>query len=175
MRFVKLGLVALLIPALTGCGYRLAARKGDAGAGQTFAVPTFVNSTNPGTYRIEQRLSEAVRRELARRTHYKVTAAGSGDVVLTGEVLSYGTSPTIFDDRGRATQYALGLTMKVRVVETATGKVLFENVAMPFRETFQLSQNASDFVPEDPAAVDRLAGSFASSIVAAVVHRNEVQ
>ena len=169
MRFLKLASVAIFVLVISGCGYRLAARKGDAGAGQTFAVPTFANNTT--TYRIEQRMSEAVRRELARRTHYKITAGDTGDVVLTGEVVDYGTSPTVFNDTGRATQYALALTMKVRVVETATGKVLFENPSMPFRETFQLSQNASDFVPEDTAAVERLAGSFASSIVASLVHR----
>jgi hypothetical protein len=42
---------------------------------------------------------------------------------------------------------------------------------MTYRETFQLSQGAIDFVPEDPAAVSRLASRFASEIVAAVVHR----
>jgi hypothetical protein len=61
--------------------------------------------------------------------------------------------------------------MKVSITETATGKVLFENANMPFRETFQLSRNPGDFVPEDPAAVDRLASRFASAVVASLVHR----
>jgi outer membrane lipopolysaccharide assembly protein LptE/RlpB len=160
---------SLLIVTLGGCGYRLASRKGDVGKGQTIAVPTFVNSTY--TYRIEQRMTESVRKELARRTHYKVTSADTGDVVLRGEVLSYTTSPTVFDPSGRAAQYALGLSMKVSITESATRKVLFENSAMSFRETFQLSQNAGDFVPEDPAAVDRLAASFASAVAASLVHR----
>jgi outer membrane lipopolysaccharide assembly protein LptE/RlpB len=161
--------LSLLVVVLSGCGYRLASRKGDVGNGQTIAVPTFNNITY--TYRIEQRMTESVRRELARRTHYKVTSADTGDVVLRGEVLSYSTSPTVFDPSGRAAQYALGLTMKVSITESATGKVLFENGSMSFRETFQLSQNAGDFVPEDPAAVDRMASSFASAVVAALVHR----
>jgi outer membrane lipopolysaccharide assembly protein LptE/RlpB len=161
--------LSLLLVILSGCGYRLASRKGDVGSGQTIAVPTFVNSTY--TYRIEQRMTESVRKELARRTHYKVTSADTGDVVLRGEVLSYNTAPTVFDPSGRAAQYALGLSMKVSITDSATGKVLFENGSMTFRETFQLSQNAGDFVPEDPAAVDRLAASFASSVVASLVHR----
>ena len=159
----------LLIVSLSGCGYRLASRKGDVGTGQTIAVPTFINGTY--TYRIEQRMTESVRKELARRTHYRVTSGETGDVVLKGEVLSYNTSPTVFDPSGRAAQYALGLSMKVLITESATGKVLFENGSMTMRETFQLSQNAGDFVPEDPAAIDRLAESFASAVVASLVHR----
>jgi len=164
------GLVlSLLVVIVSGCGYRLASRKGDVGNGQTIAVPTFINSTY--TYRIEQRMTESVRKELARRTHYRVTSADTGDVVLRGEVLGYSTAPTVFDPSGRAAQYALGLSMKVLITESSTGKVLFENGAMTVRETFQLSQNSGDFVPEDPAAVDRLAESFASAVVASLVHR----
>ena len=169
MRFRELIVSILLAGALAGCGYRVAARKGDAGKSQTIAVPTFTNSTL--TYRIEQRMTESVRKELARTTHYTVTSASTGDLVLRGEVLDYNTSPTVFDPSGRAAQYALGLSMKVSITETATGKVLFENPSMTFRETFQLSRNPGDFVPEDPAAVDRLASRFASSVVAFLVHR----
>ena len=169
MRFRKLVLPLLMVACLTGCGYRLAARKGDVGSGQTISVPTFINGTS--TYRIEQRMSESVRKELARRTHYRVTSEDTGDVVLRGEVLGYNTSPTVFDLSGRAAQYALGLSMKVSITERATGKVLFENNSMNLRETFQLSQSAGDFVPEDPGAVDRLAESFASAVVASLVHR----
>jgi len=152
----------------SGCGYRLAARKGDIGTGRTLAVPTFVNVTN--SYRIEQRLSEAVRQEFARSTHYKVTSENTGDVVVKGEVSSYGTSPSVFDERGRAAQYAVSIQMKVSVTEAATGKVLFRNDTMAFRDYFQLSPNSNDFVPEDPAALSRMAERFASTIVAALVH-----
>jgi hypothetical protein len=169
MRLRELIVSILLASCVAGCGYRVAARKGDAGQRQTIAVPTFTNSTL--TYRIEQRLTEAVRKELARTTHYTVTSESTGDLVLQGEVLGYNTSPTVFDPSGRAAQYALGLNMKVSITETATGKVLFENANMPFRETFQLSRNPGDFVPEDPAAVDRLASRFASAVVASLVHR----
>ncbi len=123
MRFRKLVFLALLVALLTGCGYRLAARKGDAGAGQTIAVPTFANSTS--NYRIEQRMSEAIRKEFARNTHYKVTSGDTGDLVLRGEVLGYSTTPTVLDERGRAAQYAVSLILKVSVTETATGKALF--------------------------------------------------
>ena len=169
MKFGKLVFTAVLVALLAGCGYRLAARKGDAGAGQYIAVPTFANSTS--NYRIEQSISEAIRKELARNTHYKVTSGDTGDLVLRGEVLGYGTTPTVLDEGGRAAQYAVSIVLKVLVTETATGKHLFQNDAMVFRETFQLSRAAGDFVPEDPAALQRLATQFASSLTANLVHR----
>ena len=169
MPFPKLVFSALLFAALASCGYRLAARKGDAGAGQTIAVQTFTNLTN--RYRIEQGVSDAIRKELARTTRYKVSSGDSGDIVVSGEVLGYGVSATVVDERGRASQYTISVLLKVLVTETASGKALYRNDAMTFRETFQLSQSSTDFVPEDPAAVSRLATRFASEIVAAIVHR----
>lgn len=169
MRFGKLVLPLVMLSLCAGCGYRLAARKGDAGTGQTIAVPTFVNTTT--NYRIEQRISEAVRKELARSTHYKVISGEAGDVVVRGQVLDYNTTPTVVDDNGRAAQYAMSVGLKVVVTETATGKTLLQNDSMSFRESFQLSSDAGQFVPEDPAALDRLGTRFASAIVAALVHR----
>ena len=49
----------------------------------TIAVPTFANRTTG--YRIEQRLAEAVRQELIRRTRFTVNSQESADVVVTGE------------------------------------------------------------------------------------------
>ena len=167
MRFGKLAFF-LLFALLVGCGYRLAARKGDVGSGRTFAVPTFVNNTN--SPRLEQRISEALRQELTRSTHYKVTSAGSGDVVMKGEVIGYGPSPTVFDEQGRAAQYVVTLTLKILVTDQSTGKTLFQNDGMSFRDNFQLSQTPGDFVPEDPAALRRIAERVASAVVAALVN-----
>ena len=169
MRFGKLALPLVVFALFTSCGYRLAARKGDAGAGQTIAVPTFANNTT--SYRIEQRISEAVRKELARTTRYKVTSGEAGDVVVRGQVRDYSTTPTVVDANGRAAQYAMSVALKVLVTDTATGKTLLQNDSMGFRESFQLSPDAAQFVPEDPAALDRLAARFASAIVTALVHR----
>jgi len=168
MRIGKLAFPLLLL-LLTGCGYRLAARKGDVGKGRTIAVPTFANKSTG--YRIEQRVSEAIRRELVRQTHYTVTSAETADVVVTGEVLNYSnTSPSVFAPSGRASQYVIAMDLKIQATETATGKVLFRNDLMTFRDSFQLSQSPAEFVPEDPAAIDRFTARFASSFVASLVH-----
>ena len=59
--------------------------------------------------------------------------------------------------------------MSVRLTDSASGKVLFQNDRWTFREVFELAQNSSDFVPEDTPAVERLARRFASTLVASVL------
>ena len=160
--------VYLFLAALSGCGYRLANKNLGGGEGRTIAVPTFSNQTT--TYRIEQRLTEAVRQELVRRTRFKVLPDTSGDLVMTGEVLNYGAVPVIFNQQGRGSAYTMLVDLNVRLTDTKTGKVVFRNDHWTFREIFELSQTSSEFVPEDTAALDRLSRRFASSLVASVMH-----
>jgi hypothetical protein len=165
-------LILLLLLLLSSCGYRLAARKGGSGEGRTIAVPTFANRAPTGGYRVEQRISEAIRKELVRKTRYHVTSEETGDVVMAGELLNYvNTSPTVFNDKGRASQYAISVLLKVVVTDKATGKVLFRNDAWEHRDSFQLAPNAGDFVPEDPAAVARVADRLAAALVASLLHQ----
>jgi hypothetical protein len=153
---------------VSSCGYRLAGKKLDNGRGQTIAVPTFGNKTT--IYRLEQRLSEAVRRELIRRTRFDVVSEPSGDVVVAGEVVSFSAIPVIFNPQGRGTSYSILVDMSVRLIDTRTGAVVFQNDHWTFREVFELAQVSADYVPEDTAAMDRLARRFASSLVASMLH-----
>lgn len=152
--------------SVAGCGYRLAGQRlnnVNNGQGRTIAIPTFTNRST--TYRIEQRLSEAVRLELIRRTRYKVVPENTGDVVVSGEVLSVNATPILFNERGRASSFGLLVDVSIRVTDSRTGNVLFQNDRWTFREIFALAQNSAEFVPEDTAALDRLARRFAFSFV----------
>jgi outer membrane lipopolysaccharide assembly protein LptE/RlpB len=161
-------LISLVCLAASGCGYHLANSQLNEGAGSTIAVPTFINRTT--TYRIEQRLAEEVRRELIRRTRFKVVSDNAGDLLMSGEVLGYNAVPVIFNQQGRGSAYTMLVDLSVHVTDTRTGKVLFQNDRWSFREVFELSQSSSEFVPEDTAALDRLARHFASSLVASLLH-----
>ena len=157
----------LVLPLASGCGYHLAGSALNAGQGRTLAIPTFINRTT--NYRIEQRLSEAVRREFIRRTRYKVVAVESGDLVLAGEVLNVVAVPIIFNDQGQASSYAVLVDITVRLVDSRTKAVIFQSPRWTFRDVFQLSPSSSQFVPEDVPALDRLAERFASTLVASVL------
>jgi hypothetical protein len=161
-------LLVLFVFLPPGCGYRLANKNFNGGQGQTIAVPTFTNRTT--AYRIEQKLSEAVRQELVRRTRYNVVAGDTGDVVMSGEVLNYVGVPVTFDQQGRGSTYEMLVDLKILVTDTKTGKELFRNDRFTYREVFELAQTSGDFVREDPAAQDRLSRRFASSIVATLMH-----
>jgi hypothetical protein len=160
----------MLSACFAGCGYRLASKKFDGGEGRTIAIPTFTNRTT--TYRIEQRLTEAVRREFIRRTRFRVIPETSGDVLVNGEVLSFTAVPIIFNEQGRGSSYSILVDLNVKLIDTMTGATLFQNDRWTFRDVFELAQNSGEFVPEDAAAIDRLARRFASSLVATVLHSN---
>ena len=115
-------------------------------------------------------MTEAVREELIRRTRFKVVPDSAGDLVMTGEVLNYGAVPVIFNQQGRGSAYTILVDLNVRLTDTRTGKIVFQNPRWTFREVFELSQSSTEFVPEDSAALDRLARRFASSLVASVMH-----
>ncbi len=167
MRIAKI-LVLAIVLAMGGCGYRLANKRANAGAGKTIAVPTFTNVTT--VYRVEQRVSEALRRELIQRTQYKVVSGDVGDVLVSGDLLGYGAFATTIT-AGKASSYTISLTMRIVVKDTHTGQVLFQNPSWTFRENFELAPTSTEFVPEEPAAVDRVSKSFASSLVAALLSR----
>lgn len=166
MRFAKL-VLPILILITAGCGYQLTNKRANAGDGRTISVPTFTNSTTQ--YRVEQRLSESLRRELVRRTRYKVVSGSTGDVQVSGEVVGYAAFPNTII-AGRASSYIISVELKIVVTDTRSGKVLFRNDHWDFRENFELAPNSAEFVPEEPAAVDRIGATFASSLVAALLN-----
>jgi len=168
MRFLKLAL-PLWVLILGSCGYQLTTKRANAGDGRTIAVPTFTNATT--TYRVEQRLSESLRRELVQRTRFKVVSGDSGDVLVSGVVLGYGASPSTINS-GRASSYIISVEVRITVTDTRSGEVLYQNPSMRFQENFEMAPNSGQFVPEEPAAVDRVASAFASSLVAFLVNRN---
>jgi hypothetical protein len=163
--------VLLVCTVIAGCGYRLSGQRSNSGQGRTIAVPTFTNqSTN---YRIEQLLAEAVRLELIQRTRYNVVSESAGDVVVFGHVLGVSATPILFNEQGRASSFGVIVNLSIRVIDSQTGAVLFQNDAWTFREIFELAQNSAEFVPEDTAALDRLARRFASSFVATFLDRRQ--
>jgi len=167
MRIAKILVLAIVLTS-SGCGYHLANKPANAGAGKTIAVPTFTNVTT--VYRVEQRVSEALRRELVQRTRYKVVSGEAGDVLISGDLLQYTAFPTTIT-AGKASSYTISLTIRIVVKDTHTGEVLFQNPAWTFRENFELAPTSTEFVPEEPAAVDRVSKTFASSLVAALLSR----
>jgi outer membrane lipopolysaccharide assembly protein LptE/RlpB len=160
---------AILVFSL-GCGYHTAGHAVTMPEGvHTIAIPAFVNQTQ--TYRIEQRLTGAVVREMVLRTHYRIVndSADSADATLRGTVLSTSTSPLTYDSQtGRASTMLVVVSMKVSLTDRQ-GKVLYENPSYLFREEYQISRELTSFFEEDSPALERLSQEFARTLVSNVL------
>jgi outer membrane lipopolysaccharide assembly protein LptE/RlpB len=164
--FGQLLLATSLVLLLPACGYHV----GGQGAAlppdiKTIAVPAFRNDTQE--YRIEQKLTSAVVRELIERTQFRVTThPRDADAVLYGTVKRIFQGVVTLNPRtGSATALQLTVVAGVRLVDKHTGKVVFFNPDYVFREQYQISQAASTLIEEDPAAIDRLSQDFARTLV----------
>lgn len=157
-----------------GCGYSLAGRGSFLPAYiRAIGVPLFTNSTQ--VFQVEQRVTERVRTELIGRGRYTVQPAATGvDAVLSGEITSITLTPAAFTAEQQASRYVLTLVARVEFKDLKTGKVLWSNPAMPFREEFDVTtaNAATDpnaFFGQDVNALDRLATEFARTLVSAIL------
>lgn len=163
--FCQLIVAVCLLPSLS-CGYRVAGRGDRLPPGvKTIAVPVFINSTRK--FKIEQRVSAAITRELLERTKYQITTdVSTADIVLKGEIKDVRSGAVAFDQRtGRATTLQVQVTSKVDLIEQLSKKSVFSNHNYIFREQYQVSQNPSALFEEEDPALDRLSRDFARTLV----------
>jgi len=161
-------MVMLLLSA--ACGYHTAGHSVTLPANvQTIAIPAFVNQTQ--TYKIEQKLTAAVVREMVTRTHYHVLnePSDSADAILRGTVISTSTSPLTYDSQtGRASSALVVVTARVTLTDRQ-GKILYQNPSYLFREEYEVSRELSSFFEEDSPALQRLSREFARTLVSNVL------
>ncbi len=156
--------------AAAGCGYHVAGHAAKLPSDwNTIAVPAFKNDTT--RYRIEQRFTEAVIRELIMRTKFHIVQdAQSADAVLRGEVLSIDTSPVLFDaNTGQVSTMLVTVHTKVVLIDNATQKPVYQNDDMVFRDEYQISTDPGTFFEQQDPALERMARDLASHLVANVL------
>jgi hypothetical protein len=175
--------VALLLSA---CGYHVGGKASQLPPGlKVIAVPALKNDTP--TYRIEQRMTEAVVHEFIARTKYRIVSTeDSADAVLHGEITSFEAIPAIFDTTqpptsnpttvpagnttsARATTMLVSVHMKVSLEERETKKVLYKNDDYLFRELYEISTDPSKFFDERAPALERMSRDFAARLVSDVL------
>ena len=75
-----------------------------------------------------------------------------------------------FTNDGESPYEGMAFHVAASEIRNPDGSVVFAEEGWTFREVFELSNNSETFVPEDAAAMDRLARRFASSLVASLFH-----
>ncbi len=130
-RLVRLSvatLAALALASMSGCGYHtLGAATHMPPDVKTLAVPEFATRTEASGS--ETAMTEAVIRELAARTRFRVTgnSDGDADAVLRGTILKQVTTPLTYNS---ATQQSSSFLITVVASVTLTardGAILYEN------------------------------------------------
>jgi outer membrane lipopolysaccharide assembly protein LptE/RlpB len=168
-RWASLAALALSI-AGGGCGYHTVGHTVALPQNvHTIAIPGFVSQSQ--TFRIEQRLTDAVVREFNARTQFHVIheVKNDADAILKGTVLSASTTPLAYDSQtGRAASALVTVSMQVTLTDRH-GKVLFQNPSYLFHEQYELSRDLASFFEEDSPAVDRLSRDFARALVANIL------
>jgi hypothetical protein len=118
--------LGLLVVLGGGCGYHL------AGTGVT--VPETARSVSVGVFGnhtrepgLEVTLRRAIEEEFRRRGALEVLPDPRGDLVLSGTIRRFQTSPVSSIGSGEAVQLQGILQISFRLVERATGRILYEN------------------------------------------------
>jgi len=150
-----------------GCGYHVVGHNSTLPSGwKTIAVPAFTDRTS--YYRIEQIFTQATIRELLERTKYRVIQnPAEADGVLHGEITRIETAPVLFNGQNTQTTTVLvTIYAKISLVDRSSQKILYHNDNVVLRDEYQLSGDVKAFFQEENPAVQRMAGAFASRVVA---------
>lgn len=156
--------------SISGCGYHtLGAATHLPPDVKTLSIPLFTTRTE--AYHTETAMTNAVIREFATRTRFRVTPDSSSvaDAVLHGVILKEVVAPLTYNS---ATQQSSSFLVTIVVSVTLNGpdgKVLYQNNNYVYREQYQSTTDLATFIQEDPAAIDRLSRAFARQLVADVL------
>lgn len=169
-RVLSLGL-ALVSSA---CGYALVGRGVNVDPTiKRIGVPLFKDAT--GRVGLDQKITQKVIEELLKRGHFDVVQEATGvDALVEGELTRYDVAPVGFSDRGtagttEANRYAVLVTARVRYTKVGQKEPIWENAGFAFRDEYDVADSAAGFFDQEGQALDRLATSFARSLVAAML------
>lgn len=169
---MRVGLVAAL--AVVGSGFRECyapvRKSGLPKHVRTVAVPAFQNQAL--RYKIEHRFTDAVMNEIIRRGKgLRVQSEPEGaDVVIDGTIKSFAFYGVLLDSRGRARIFEVAISAAVTVRDRGQNRVLYDNQDYTFRGEFEFTDDPRSFFNEEDPAVERLARSFAESLVSTLVN-----
>ncbi len=167
MKQVTLAVIAILA---TSCGYSTGGRADLLPKTiHTIAIPACTNNTN--TYRLTDRLAQAISREFITRTRYRVIPDPTGaDAILHCSVNNYTAAATVFDpSTGRASAVDIHVAIQVSLVDRETNKLLFSRPNMDVRERYQISVDPTAFFEESEPAVERASQQTARQVVSAIL------
>ncbi|HKZ79988.1 MAG TPA: LptE family protein [Pyrinomonadaceae bacterium] len=142
---------------------------------RTVAVPAFQNSAL--RYKLGSRFTDAVIKELVHRGRgLRVQGDREGaDAVIEGVMKSFTFSGVLLDDKGRARIFEVTIAAAVTVRDQSENRVLYDNQNFVFRGEYEFANDPRNFFDEEDPAVERMARSFAESIVSTLINAVELE
>ena len=165
-------LTLLCVSGLTEC-YKPVTKNQLPARIRTVAVPAFQNSAL--RFKIESRFTGAVIDELVHRGRgLRVQGDREGaDAVIEGVIKSFTFSGVLLDDKGRARIFEVTIAAAVTVRDQTENRVLYDNQNFVFRGEYEFANDPRNFFSEEDPAVQRMARSFAESIVSTLINAVE--
>ena len=170
MRLPVLLPLTVVLLGLSGCGYHTLGAATHLPPGiRTLSVPEFASNTE--AYHTETVMTNAVIREFAARTRFRVTPNPDpdADAVLRGTILKEAVAPLTYNS---STQESSSFLITIVASVTLTGRdgrILYENKNYVFRQQYQSTTDLPTFIQENPAAIERLSRAFARQLVGDVL------
>ena len=157
-------LIGMSLLLCSGCGYKLMGTGGALPQGvKVVAVPPFERQVP--VLQLDQRVTEQVRAELARRAKVKVQAEKEGaDAVLAGTLTHYSVVPVSYDSQGRANRFQVSMSAKIRL-SSASGRILYESEGYRFTQNYERSPSPGTYINEEKVAYDLVARDFARNLI----------
>jgi Lipopolysaccharide-assembly len=155
---------------LLSCGYHVAGKGDLIPKGiQTISVPAF--TTMSSRYRLVDLLPQQISREILAQTRFRIEADPSeADAVLNGTITGVQIGTSVVDPTTAKTSIVqITVYVTVKLVQRATGKVLFAQTNAPFRQNYNVAIDPHQFLDESGPAFDRLARNMAHDIVSAMM------
>jgi hypothetical protein len=155
-----------------GCGYALQGRGITTDPSiRTIGVPLFKDRT--GKLGLATRVTGAVISELLKRGRFKIEREAAGaDAVVEGELVAYNVVPINFSGSqvgAQASRYAISLIANVAYRKLGQKEPLWSNDSFSVRDEYDMGDRPESFVDREDATIERLADSFARSLVAAML------
>lgn len=174
LRLIVFGLMLFFVSGFTEC-YKPVTKNQLPSRIRTVAVPAFQNSAL--RYKVESRFTGAVVDELIRRGRgLRVQGDREGaDAVIEGVIKNFYFAGVLLDDKGRARIFEVTIEAAVTVRDQTENRVLYDNQSFLFRGEYEFANDPRNFFSEEDPAVQRMARSFAESIVSTLINAVETE
>jgi hypothetical protein len=173
MRALRACVALVLAAGLGACGYALVGKGVTTDPGiKKIAVPLFKDATaRPG---LDKKVTDKVIEELLKRGRFEVVQEPVGaDAVVEGELVRYDATAVGItgssEERTQASRYTVTLVARVKYAKTGAPEPIWQNERFTFTDEYDVGADPAAFFDREGQAVDRLATSFARSLVATML------